>query len=557
MKSRDEWLLRAALLLGFIGVGLTVYEPALDGQFVSDDAHYVANNPYIQDPSREHLVAILDPTSIVPRLVENYEPVHLLANVAQWQLFGEAVRGYHVVNVVLHAIAALLLALLLERCGVPRIAAWLGAGLFLVHPANAPVASWISQQKTSGALAFALGAALAFPRRPAIGTLLFALGLLTKPQAAVAVFFVAALGWVRRDARGRETPAERWPWAWVAACGLVLAAFTVVEMAAFRETAGRAPPIYPELDVRLRSVLAVWLRYLWMTASGQGLSAFHEPPASESWLDPWWLGSLAIVGLLAWRTLAALRERRVEAAFWLWAAVSFGPISGVIPLPFPMADRYLYFILPGLIGALTCVLLTTAPRVVPRLEARGLDPEKLRSPARWVGIVVALAVLAAFGARAHERSRVFRSNHHLMLDAATNYPDGTAAHTRRAHRAAMVGDARTAVASLRVAVDRGYNRLDHLLEDPAYLAIRGDPGFQALLREVAQEWLDRLGKVASPIQLELRLIAQAHIVVEDYEAALAALERAVEIGGPADAEARQERDMVRRIVEQQRREAAN
>ena len=50
-----------------------------------------------------------------------------------------------------------------------------------------------------------------------------------------------------------------------------------------------------------------------------------------------------------------------------------------------------------------------------------------------------------------------------MADVERNYPEGTAAKTNRATRAAQVGDAETAVALLREAHKRGYNRLDHLL----------------------------------------------------------------------------------------------
>ena len=78
--------------------------------------------------------------------------------------------------------------------------------------------------------------------------------------------------------------------------------------------------------------------------------------------------------------------------------------------------------------------------------------------------------------------------------------------------------------------------------------IQRDPGFQAFLREVANEWLSRLGANESPSQLELRVIAQAQIVLDDFEGALRSIERALEVGGPIDDEVREDRERLRRAL---------
>ena len=52
------WLLLAA---AFLGAALSLYQPALEGPFLSDDIHYVRDNPYIHELSRENLAILLDP----------------------------------------------------------------------------------------------------------------------------------------------------------------------------------------------------------------------------------------------------------------------------------------------------------------------------------------------------------------------------------------------------------------------------------------------------------------------------------------------------------------
>ena len=528
--DRPAWLL--SLYAGFLVVGLLIYSPALDGSFISDDEHYVVRNVYAHDLTVENVLTILDPTSVLAVVVENYAPVHVFLHALEWQLFGTEVRGYHVVNVFVHALASLLLVVLLRRSGVGRVAAAMGGAFFLVHPANVEAVAWISQLKTSSALALCLAALLAHPRRPALGTSLFVLSLLAKPTAAVALFAAAAFGWARLGpAVGGEAPAvpaargaQSWKWGWLAGWAVALVLFAVAEFVAFGQTAGQAPPLYAELATRLRSSFAIALRYGVMAASSYGLSAFHEPDPADSFLDPWWVGSLVALALLGWRIVFALRARREEAVYWLWAVVSFAPVCGLIPLPFPMADRYLYFMLPGLIGG----VILAAPDALARIRSLGVATRLVGGNAFRIAAALWIVV---FAARSFDRAHVWRSPGVLMADVERNYPDGTAAKTNRATRAALVGDAATAVALLEQAHARGYNRLDHLLL-PSYARIQNDPAFDQLKRQWAREWIERLSASGSPSQLELRVIAQAHVVLGDLEAARRDILRAIETGGP-------------------------
>ena len=520
------------LLAGFVVAALIIYSPALNGEFISDDGHYVATNHYVHALTQENILAMLDPTSVLAVIVENYAPVHVFLHALEWQLFGTNVFGYHVVNVVLHALATWLLVLLYRRSGASMLGAALAGSVFLVHPANVEAVAWISQLKTSSAMILMLLALFSHPRRPLLGALLFALALLAKPTAAVGLFVLIGFEWLRTrrtEAGSAELQPSPWRWGWIAVWAVILLLFAVAEFAAFSQTAGRAGPLYEDLGVRYRSVFANALRYLVLASTSRGLSTFQEPAPAESFLDPWFLGSLVVLALLGWRTLVVLRRRSVEAVFWLWSVVSFAPVCGVIPLPYPMADRYLYYMLPGLIGG----LLFAGPELVSRVAGalgRGIEPKL------WLGLKLATALLIlVFAMRSFDRAYVWRAPFFVMADAEKNYPQGTAAKTRQATRAALVGDAETAVAALRAAYARGYNRLDHLL-GPQYNRIQDDAAFQALKREMAREWVDRVEVRPSPSQVELRAAAQGYVVLGDLDAAVRAIERALEVGGPVDEE---------------------
>ncbi len=510
-----------------LGAALWVYGPALAGPFVSDDNHYVRSNDYVHGLSFENVRAILDPSGAATLRVVNYAPVQLLVHAAAWQAFGDDVRGHHLVNVVLHALASLLLVALLLRSGVARPGALAGGALFLLHPANVEAVAWISQLKSTASMCLALASLLAFPRRPGLGSLLFGLALLAKPTAAFVLPVAVLLAWARR---------EPLPWRWYAVSAALFAAFAVAEFSVHQRSGAAEAVLHEAPGALLRTVLALALRYLVMAATSWGVSAFHEPAPARSLLDPWWLGSLPVLALLGWRLALVLRRRQAEAAWWVWALVSFAPVSQLFPFLYPMADRYLYFILPGLLGGALLALGEALGRV------SGPRPA-LASRLALAG-VCALALV--FGVRSWERARIWSSPALLLQDAARHYPDGVPAQLLQAKRAAQQGDGPAAAEALRAAQARGYNRFEQILGDPALAPVREHPEVQAVVREIAAGWIESLLRKPDVTQGELRTVAQAHVARREYREAEAVLRRALALGGREDARIRADLDALAR-----------
>jgi tetratricopeptide (TPR) repeat protein len=512
-----RWL---AIHAAFVALALAILQPALSGPFVSDD-HLYANHPYTAELSLANAVAILDPFGPAKLHTANYEPVHLGLQALERQIFADATLGYHCLNVWVHALVATLLVALWTRSRVPLAAALLGAVFFAVHPAQVEAVAWISQQKTTVSVALALAALLAFPRHGALATALFGLALLTKASAAFALPMALGFAWAaaaqRAGAPVELGRAER-SFPWLAAWALLLAAYALPQLASF-EHLGRARA--EELSgpwVHLRTIGATGARYLAMAATGYGVSAFQEPEPARSPLDAWWLASLAGAALLGWRVVTTLRRRSDEAAYWLGALAAFAPVSQLFPFLNPMADRYLYTMLPGLIGGTLCAARDASVRLPPR--------------ARQVATLGAAAVLVLFAGTSFERARLWRSETLLNLDAARHYPDGGSARFLRARAAAQNGDVTTSVAELRAASLRGVDNFTLLERDPGLAPIRGEAAFQELVREVAGRWIERARERGVSTQAELRFLGLAHLTRGEIDAAVGAFERALATGGP-------------------------
>jgi hypothetical protein len=520
---------------------VTLYRPALEGSFLSDDYGYIVTNAYTSELSWDNVLAILDPTGPAKLYTANYAPVHLLLHALEQHIFADEVLGYHLVNILVHAANSALLVALLLASGVPAVGALLGGLVFAVHPANVEAVAWISQLKTNGALALSLGALLAHRRRPGLGALLFALALLTKASAVCALPAAAAFTWARR---GRPGGSAR-HWRWLGLWGLILVLYSIPQFASFAHLGQVDVVAYDDPLVHARTIAAVGMRYLVMALTSYGVSAFQEPPPALSWLDPWWLAALPTGALLAWRVVATLRSRSQEAAYWVFAASSFALVSQLFPFVHPVADRYLYFVLPGLIGGALLLGMEGKHRLAASRESgRSL---RLPSPGALAGgaAVVALLLATFFGLRTWERARLWRNETWLLTDAAAHYPGGSTAHFLRARRSAQVGDVDTAVAELRAAAELGIDSFSQIMGDPGLAPIRQTTAFAEVVREVAGRWIERARERGYSTQPELRVMGHAHLVREEYAEAVEALERALQAGGPLDSVVRAELEAVR------------
>jgi hypothetical protein len=511
-----------ATLLAFLVASLLVYRGAFEGPFVSDDGPYLTLNPHVQGLSCENLKAILDPSGPVVPLAANYSPVHMLLHAVEWQLFGPRVRGYHAVNAVLHALVSWLLVLLLRTSRIPTAAAALGGAFFLLHPANVEAVAWVTQLKTTSAMALALGALLAHPRRPWLGALLFVLAILAKPLAAFALPVAALLDWTREG---------RVRWGWLSLWAAAFAGLASVEVRAFRDYSLENRPLDPDPLVGGRTVFALAMRYLAMAATSYGVSTFHELPRARSWLDPWWLAGAVSVTLLGWRTVRALGRRREEAAYWVAAAVSFAPVSQIFPFEYAMGDRYLYMILPGLLGGTLLAGAEPWEHLAGAGGPAGPGESPRRAALARAALPLTLLVLLGFGLRSAERADLWRSAGLLNADSASHYPEGRQAHLTRARAAARAGDLDGVAAGLRGAVAGGYDFLHLLLQEPLFANARSHPGVDAVYQDLARTWIERLEREEHLNQAQLNMLAVAHEVRGELEEAVRALERALEVGG--------------------------
>ena len=135
-------------------VTFIAYLPAFTAGFIWDDDRYVTDNPLLTAPDGLWRIWFsLDSPS-------QYFPLTYTVFRFEHALWGLTPAGYHWVNIVLHAINALLVWRLLQRLGVPG--AWLAAAIFALHPVQVESVAWITELKNVMSLFFILLALLAW-----------------------------------------------------------------------------------------------------------------------------------------------------------------------------------------------------------------------------------------------------------------------------------------------------------------------------------------------------------------------------------------------------------
>jgi protein O-mannosyl-transferase len=182
--------------LALIVATAVAYLPAWNGKPIWDD------NAHITQPELRSWHGLVEVWTQVGATQQYYPLVHSVFWIEQ-KLWGDSVLGYHLINILLHGFAAIVLLQILLRLKVPG--AWLAAGLFALHPVQVESVAWISEIKNTLSGLFFFCSILAYfnfdqnrSRVAYFGSLaLFLFGLMCKTAIAPLPAIILAVLWWR------------------------------------------------------------------------------------------------------------------------------------------------------------------------------------------------------------------------------------------------------------------------------------------------------------------------------------------------------------------------
>lgn len=496
-----------AVALLLVALTVVAHGPAARGGFIWDDDAYVTDNATLR--SADGLRRIWFEPGATPQ----YYPLTFTTFWLEYRLWGLSAPGYHVVNVLLHALAALLAWRVLLRLEVPG--AWLATALFAVHPVHVESVAWITERKNTLSAVCYLGALLvylrfAFARRRewpayAVAAALFVAALLAKSVTASLPAVVVLLLWWKKP---RLAWADLWPLLPLFALG---AGFGLHTAWVERQHVGAVGADW-DLSFVERGLIAG--RALWFYAASLAwphpLVFFYprwtiDAGAAWQWLFP--LAALAVVGAL-FAARARLGKGPLVAV--LCFAGTVFPALGFVDV-FPMrysfvADHFQYLASLPLFALAAALLVQQAAR-------RRLPDAALRGGA---ALLLALCTVLTW-----RQGRAYADIETLWRDTIAKNPAAWAAHSNLGLRLAQRGDLDGALAHYEAALRAKPDDDFALTNAGQALAARGDMAaaiarFEAALRVAPGNAQARLN-LGNALAQEGRLDEAA----EQYRAVLA------------------------------------
>ena len=397
----------------------------------------------------------------------NWAPVTSLSIALSDAIHGPNPGAYAATNVLVHALAGVLLFLaLLRLTNQIAPAAWV-AGVFALHPLHVESVVWISQRKEVLAGLFWIAALLAYAharttptrteppsseapltgrRRGAWMLVVLAAALAMGAKATAVVLPLSLLlidFWPldRLDSKRAVLRAATEKWPLILLAGGVSGATLIAQTETGANVSDTLPVGVRSLNA-LRSVFIYVSQSLWPS----GLAAYYPYPDHADLVRP---ATLMKVGGVAGLTAAAIGLRRVLPAVtmgWFWFGVTLVPVAGLVQVGGQAhADRYTYMAQTGLAIAVAFGLQQAR-----RTASVGA---LLRLPAaRAAAAVLAGASLLAMAAATHRQVAVWQNSETLFSHAVRVTKDNHFAHRFLGVALWNRGDLRSGEAHLREAL---------------------------------------------------------------------------------------------------------
>jgi tetratricopeptide (TPR) repeat protein len=338
-----------AIALGLILAVFAVYAQVGAFDFINwDDPAYVYDNP--------HVKAGLAPDSIrwamTAVVVANWMPVTLFSHMLDCQLFHTAAGMHHLMSVLLHLLATLLLFAVLKRAAGARWPSAFAAFIFAVHPLHVESVAWIAERKDVLSTCFlflALYLYLLYVERPTVRAyslvaLVYALGLMAKPMLVTFPFMLLLFDfWPLHRA---PVPSPAWKKLFGEKLPLI-ALSAAASSVTYAVQSTRAAMPYP-MPMRIANALvsyAVYIEQTFWPARLSVLYIYREAPAM-------WQTVAAAILLVAVSAgvIVVRRTRPYLAVGWFWFLGTLVPVIGLVQVGVQShADRYMYIPMVGLL----------------------------------------------------------------------------------------------------------------------------------------------------------------------------------------------------------------
>jgi len=427
--SLSRWWVPAAAGL-IIAAGALAYANSFHGPFIFDD-QAIYNNPHVR-----RLWPIWEAMTAPPETTAAGRPVLSLTLALNYAISGLGVWSYHVFNLVVHILAAMVLfgivrrtllsERLRERFGkASATLALICALLWLLHPLQTQAVTYVIQRAESLMGLFylltlycAIRSFTSAHKRwwCAAAIVSCALGMGTKEVMATAPLMVLLYDRLFVARSFKEVFRRRWVlYAGLAATWVILGALVATGPRA--KTVGLGLQITP-LDYAATQCNVI-VNYLRLSFWPSRLVLDYGWPIAKNFGD-FALSGAVLAALLA-GTLVAFRYRPALGFLGVWFFVILGPSSSFLPIVTEVgAEHRMYLSLAAVVVLVVICGYALGRRLSGRLAASDARRKML---GRVLGYSLAGAVVVTFGLLTARRNVDYRSKISIWQDTVNKRPN--------------------------------------------------------------------------------------------------------------------------------------
>jgi protein O-mannosyl-transferase len=465
-----------AIIIALIALVAIIYSPTARYPYVNyDDDAYVYDN--------RHVTTGLTWPNIVwdfgihPDSMGDYSPLVFLSHQIDVSLFGVQPAGpHHLVNVALHATAAVLLFVLLSRMTATTwTAAWV-ACLFAIHPIHVQSVAWVTERKDCLCAVFWMAALLAYeryvraprPRRYLLIMLWMTCALLAKPLAVTLPCVMLLLDYwplARLRQNVRRCIIEKLPLLGLSILDCIM---TVIGQQLAQAMVGAY-----SRQQRIENSIISYAVYLRKAIWPSDLAVFYQFP-SEIPISRVVLCATILLAITAGCIILS-RRRPYLIVGWLWYLGTMLPMIGIVQVGAQaLADRYAYI---PLIGVYLMVAFAACD-----LATRRATPTFPKAPA-----IIACILIAALTIRASIEVRHWSSGEALFRHAIAVTNKNYIAHNNLGTALLTQGNRPAALAEFERALRDSPDNIEAINNIAMYLAADGqlDQALAMLRRSAA------------------------------------------------------------------------
>ncbi|MCD6049212.1 MAG: Tetratricopeptide 2 repeat protein [Verrucomicrobia bacterium] len=381
---------------GLFLLTVMLFYPATSFEFLTyDDSPYVVHNKHVKQGLNAETVK----WAFTGSHAHMWHPLTSLSHLADVEMFGMNPKAHHTVNIIIHALNAVILYLwLLVVFRLPR-RALIVAAIFAWHPLRVESVAWVAERKDvmcTLCWLLTLHAYTRYVRKPGKGTYLltlgaFALAVMAKPMSVTLPAVLLLLdGWPFKRLGvdfPEETNGARVDWAVLRQrlveklpfFGLSLFLAFITYKAQHEGEVLKMMASLPLAD-RVGNALVSYVRYLGLLVWPVDLAVLYPHPGR--WAVGIEVGALAVLSGISFICWRLRRTQPWWLLAWAWFLVSLLPVIGLIQAGgAAIANRYTYISTLGLLLAAVWSLAEWATK----------EPENRRKPA---GVAVFAVVLS-------------------------------------------------------------------------------------------------------------------------------------------------------------------